>query len=134
MKDNYTSTSEQNYESPKVNHIHNLLKIYLIDYAITVVPIFPLCTPLPSTPIPSSNPRLCPWGMHISPLASSFPILFLMSLCLFCTDHLCVLMPAPVPLFSLLPLPADNPPNDLHMYDSVSVLVVCLVRFFRFTC
>ena len=27
------------------------------------------------------------------------------------------------------PLPADNPPNDLHTYDFVSVLVVCLVCF-----
>ena len=25
--------------------------------------------------------------------------------------------------------PADNPPNDLHTYDSVSVLLVCLVCF-----
>ena len=32
--------------------------------------------------------------------------------------------------FSPLPLPTDNPSNDLHTYDSVSVLVVCLVFCF----
>ena len=35
----------------------------------------------------------------------------------------------PFPPFSHFPLPADNPPNDLHIYDSISVLVVCLVCF-----
>ena len=33
------------------------LKIYFIDYAITVVPIFPLCPSPPSTPTPSGNPH-----------------------------------------------------------------------------
>ena len=26
-------------------------------------------------------------------------------------------------------LPTDNPPNDLHIYDSVPVLLVCLVCY-----
>ena len=39
---------------------------------------------IPSTPLLSS----CPWVAHISSLASSFPILFLTSRCLFCTNQL----------------------------------------------
>ena len=31
--------------------------------------------------------------------------------------------------FSSFPLPGDNLPNNLHIYDSVPVLVVCLVYF-----
>ena len=93
--------------------------IYFIDYAITV-PLFPLCPSLPSTPIPSRNLPI----MHISSLASPFPILFLTFPCLFCTYQLCFLFRVP---FS--PFPADNSPNDLHIYGSVSVLLVCLVCF-----
>ena len=55
------------------------LNIYFIDYAITVVPIFPLLPPstwYPSFPqqFPLSS---CPWAMHISSLASLLPLLFL---------------------------------------------------------
>ena len=92
---------------------------------------FPL-VPLHPVPILSSNlPRLssCSWVMHISFLASSFPILFCTSPCLFCTYHLCFLFPASFPLFSPFHFPADNRPNDLRIYDSVPVLLVCLVCF-----
>ena len=106
-------------------------KVYFIDYAITVVPFFfsPLYPPLPSTPIPTSIPPFtsCPWVIHISSLASPFPILFLTSPCLFSTYHLCSLV-----LYShilSLPLPTDNPPCDLHFCDFVPVLVVSLVWF-----
>ena len=71
----------------------------------------------------------CPWVIHINSLASPFPILFLTSLCLFCTYNLCFLFPVPFPLFSPFPFPADNPPCDLHFCESVPVLVVCLVHF-----
>ena len=82
-------------------------------------------------PFPPATPSLCscPWVMHVSSLASPFPILFLTSLCLFCIYHLYFLLPAPFPSFFPFPFPDDNPPNDLHAYDSVSVLVVCLVCF-----
>ena len=40
-----------------------------------------------------------------------------------------LLIPYTFPPFSLLPLPTDNPPGDLHFCDSVPVLVVCLVCF-----
>ena len=55
------------------------LKVYFIDYAITVVPFF---SPLsPSTLHPALTSILplssCPWVVHISSLASPFSILFL---------------------------------------------------------
>ena len=75
-------------------------KMCFIDYAITVVPNFLLISlcPTPSLP-PSSLPlSSCPWVVHKSSLAPSFPILFLTSPCLFCTYHLCFLF-----LVTLLP-------------------------------
>ena len=93
---------------------------------------FSLCTSPPSTLLPSSNLSplsLCPWVMRVSSLAFPFPILFLTSPCLFCSYPLCFLTPAPFSPLSSFPLPADNPPNDPHTYDSVPVLVVCLVCF-----
>ena len=64
-------------------------EVYFIDYAITVVPLFsPLYSPRPCTPAPTSIPplSLCLQVVHISSLASPFPILFLTSPCLFCTS------------------------------------------------
>ena len=115
-------------------------KVYFIDYVIIVVTFFsPLYSPPPFTTPPTSIPQpfsSCPWVVHISPLASTFPILFLTSPCLFSTYHLCFLFPVPLPPFAFLPLPTDNPPCDLHFCESVPVLVVCLVCFcfYRFGC
>ena len=95
----------------------SLFQVYFIDYAITVVPFFyPLYLPLPCTPLPpASHPHLssCPWVVHISSLASPFPILFLTSPCLFCTYHLCFLISVPFP-------PAPSPLITLHVI-SISV-------------
>ena len=82
-------------------------------------PLHPL-SPILSSHLPLSS---CPWVRHGSSLATPFPILFLTSPCLFCAYQLCFLFPVP------FPLPTDNPPNDLHIYDSLSVLLVCLVCF-----
>ena len=71
----------------------------------------------------------CLWIIHISSLASPFTVLFLASPCLFCAYHLCLFFPVPFYPFSLLPLPTDKPPCDLHFCGSVPVLVVCLVNF-----
>ena len=68
--------------------LKNFLKVYFIDFAITVVPFFsPLYSPPPWTTPPTSIVLLspCPWVVHISYLASPSPILFLTSPCLFCT-------------------------------------------------
>ena len=101
-------------------------KIYFIDYAITVVPFPPLYSPMPCISLPPAFPPFssCPWVIHISSLASIFPILFLTSPCLFSTYHLCYLFSVPFPPRSPSYLPTDNPPCDLHFCDSVPVLFV----------
>ena len=75
------------------------LKMYFIDYAITVVPFSPF---IPLCPVPLLPPAFlhfssCPWVIHVSSLASSFPTLFLPSPCLFSTYHLCYLFSVPSP-------------------------------------
>ena len=108
-----------------------------IDYAIIVVPFLPLhSTPsCPSPPFPFPLFSLCPWLIHISSLASTFPILFLPSPCLFSTYHLCYLFSVRFPPLSPSHSPVDNPPCDLHLCGSVPVLVVGLVCFcFCFRC
>ena len=60
------------------------------------VPCFP-AHPLPPIFLPFSS---CPWVIHISSLASTFPILFLPSPCLFSTYHLCYLFSVPFPPLS----------------------------------
>ena len=59
------------------------LKVYFIDYAITVVPIFfsHLSTSAVHPPPSLMSPALssCPWVIHIRSLASPFPILFFKS-------------------------------------------------------
>ena len=96
----------------------------------------PLYSPPPCTLPPSSIPPLssCPWIIHVSSLASPFPILCLTSPCLFCTYHLCFLFPVPLPPSLPLALPTDNPPCDLYFCESVPVLVICLVHFYFCLC
>ena len=93
---------------------------------------FPPLTPLhPAHPTPLTFPPYssCPWVILISSLASTFPIRFLPSPCLFSTYHLCYLFSVPFPPPSPSHSPVDNPPCDLHFCDCVPVLVVCLVCF-----
>ena len=83
-----------------------------------------LVSPFPLVILPLSS---CPWVMHTSSLASPLPLLFLTSPCLFCTYPVMLLN---VYIFSpTLLLLADSPQNDVHVYDSISTLVVCLVCF-----
>ena len=98
----------------------SFFKVYFIDYAITVVPfISPLCSPPPAPPSPQHSSPLSsrPWVVHISFLASPFPILFLTSPCLFCTYLLCFLIPAPF-LLSSYPL------ITLHMVSIPMILLL----------
>ena len=76
---------------------------------------FILPTPPPTSPPYSS----CPWVIHVSSLASTFPILFLPSPCLFSTYHLCYLFSVPFPPLSPSHSPMYNPPCDLHFCGSV---------------
>ena len=112
-------------------------QIYFIDYATTVAPFSPFSTLRPAHSLsPTFTPfSSCPWVIHISSLASTFPILFLPSPCLFSTYHLCYLFSVPFPPLFPSHSPADKPPRDLHLCDSVPVLVVCLFCFcFRYGC
>ena len=90
----------------------------------------PLYYPTPCTPLPPTVPPFssCPWVLHINSLASTFPILFNLPLLIFYLPFMllifCTFSPS-LPSHS----PTDNPPCDLHFYDSVPVLVVCLVFF-----
>ena len=65
----------------------------------------------------SRSPPLssCPWIMHISFLASPFPILFLTSSCLFCTYRFVLRNPCTFSPSSPFSLPNDKPPNDLDL-------------------
>ena len=105
---------------------------YILLIMLSQLSQFSLFAPLlPVPPFPPVIPLLVhAHGLWISSLASPFPILFLTSPCLFCTYQLCFLIPAPFPLFVPFSFPADNPPHDFHIYDSVPVLIVCLVCFF----
>ena len=102
--------------------LHNYLFILFyflnifIDYAITVVP-FILLHPAHSLP-PAFPPfSSCPWVIHINSLASTFPVLFLTSPCLFSTYHLCYLFSVPFPPLFPSHSPTDNLPCDLHFCD-----------------
>ena len=74
-----------------LSHPSSSIFLYFIDYAFTVLPFFPFVSlhpvPLfPSAILPLSS---CPWVVHVNSLASSFPILFLISPCLFCSYKVC---------------------------------------------
>ena len=110
----------------------NILLIMLLQLSHFSFHLLPYALHCPPHPPPQhSFPlSLCPWFIHIRPLAFPFPILFLTTPCLFCTYHLCFLFPVPFLPFSTLHFPADViHPCDLYFCDSVPVLVVCLLCF-----
>ena len=118
----------------KYIYVYRGIFYWLCYYSCPISPPFP---PLPGAPFLQQPPfSLCPWALHISSLVSPFTILLLTFPCPFCTYQLCFLIPAPFLLFFSSPLPADNPPSDLHIYDSVTVLFVrsvfCCCCFFFF--
>ena len=91
----------------------------ILQFSHFFLPFIPLHL---AHPLPPTFPHLssCPWVIHISSLASPFPILFLTSPCLFWSYHLCFLFPVPFPPFSSSPSPLIT----LHVI-SVSVILVC---------
>ena len=110
--------------------------IYFIDYTITVAPIFSLCPPPSSTihslwKCPLSS---CPWVMHISSLASPFPILFLTSP---------YFVPTNYASYSLYLFPNSPSPFSLITLQVISVSMILFLfwlfglfvfAFFRFSC
>ena len=111
--------------------------IYLLIMLLQLSHFRPFTQLHPVHPLPPTfhSYSSCPWVILISSLASTFPILFLPSPCLFSTYHLCYLFSVPFPPLSPAHSPADNPPCDLHFCGSVSVRVVWLVCFcFGFRC
>ena len=74
---------------PKNNLLFSFLNIFywLCFYSCPI--FFPLYSPPSYTPPPTIIAPFgsCPWVVHISSLASTFPILFLTSPCLFCIYH-----------------------------------------------
>ena len=112
---------------------HSFCKYFLLIMLLQLSQFFALCPPPPGSLLPSSNLPLlssCPCVMHvIFFFAYPLSILFLTSPCLFCSYPTMLLNPCTFSLLSPFPLPADNPPNDLHVYDSLPVVVVCLVSF-----
>ena len=108
--------------------LFSFLKIYFIDYSITLVTISPIAPLHLVPPIPLAiTPLVYVYGSCISSLATPFPLMFLTFLCLFSVPtNLYFLHPAPYPPSSSFPLSTNNPPNDLRMYDSVPVLLSLL--------
>ena len=91
----------------------------------------PIAPPSPSTPNSlrqSPHHCSCPWVIHISSLATTFPGLYFTSPWLFC-NYLSVFL-NPFTSSTILPHcpPIWHQQNALHIRDSVSVLV-CLVCF-----
>ena len=74
---------------------------FLFKYILLIMLLqlshFPLYSPPPCAPPSTRIPPFssCPWVIHISSLASTFPILFLTFPCLFSTYHLCYLFSVP---------------------------------------
>ena len=113
-----------------------ILKIYILLIMLLQLSHFPLFIPLhPAHPLlPTSHLfSSCPWAIRISSLASTFPILFLTSPCVFSMYYLSYLFSVPFPPLSPSHSPVDNSlrngAKDLHFCDSVPILVVCLVCF-----
>ena len=125
-----------------LQNFQGIAGFFLINLLIMLLQLshFPPFSPLHPAHVhpPILSPYIsCPWVIHISSVASTFPILFLPSPCVFSTYHLCYLFSVPFPPLSPSHSPINNPPCDLHFCGSVPVLVVCLVysRFcFRCGC
>ena len=97
------------------------LKIYFIDYVLQLSHFFlPVILLRPVPHLPPVFPHLssCQWVVHISTLASPFPILFLSFPRLFCTYHLCFLFPVPFSPSS------PHPPGPLITLHVISISVI----------
>ena len=76
-----------------------ILLIMLLQLSHFFLPFIPLY-PVPSIPASFLHLSSCPWVIHISSLATPFPILFLTFPCLVFAYHLCFLFPVLFPCHS----------------------------------
>ena len=109
-----------------------LLRLFHFPPFIPLHPAHP-SYPHPPTCIPPATPALssCPWVIHVSSLASTFPTLFLTAPLSILYLPFMLLILYTFPPISPHPLPADNPRYDLHFCDSVPVSN-CLLSLFLF--
>ena len=116
-----------------IDYFYSFLKLYSTAYAITVVPIFPLCAPPSSTPQSlrqSPHHCLCPWVIHISSSATAFPTLYFTSPWLFCYYLFVLLNPltsSPIPPHPSLP--SGNHQNALCMKMSSTGLLTWMICY-----
>ena len=110
-------------------------KIYFIHYTITAVLIFPFVSLSPAPPSLQQSP-LQFISMGHAYKFFHFPISYTILNTLLSILYLSIMLLSPCTIFPIhpFPLPGDNPPNDLHIYESVLVLIVCLISFFSFSC
>ena len=115
-------------------YVSYFLKLYFIDYVITVVPIF---SPLPHLYQAIHSLRQfphqysCPWVICVSCLATLFPIQYFTSPWYCVTTYLYFLIPSPLHLFS--PTPSHLATIKTLTISMILSVLVCLVCFFRFT-
>ena len=115
----------------------SFLKIYLL-IVLLQLSHFPPFTPLhpvhPLPPIFPTPPQFMSMGHTYK--FFGFYISYTILNTLLSILYLPIMLLSPCTIFPIhpFPLPGDNPPNDLHIYESVLVLIVCLISFFSFSC
>ena len=121
----------------KIGFIHSIVFIYFLNVSYSLCyyscPIYssPPCTPLPPA-LPPLSSR--PWVVHINPLASPFPILFLTSPYLLCMLPFMLLIPCtffPHSPHSLSPL-VTSMWSPFLWFCSCSHCLVCICFCFIF--
>ena len=112
-------------------YVNKFLKYILLIMLLQLFQFFPFALLYPAPPIPSSNPPTIVHvhGSCVGSLAAPFPILYFISPQLFCNCRFVLLFPSPLHALSHTPFSSGNHQDALHIHDSVSVLLVCLVWF-----
>ena len=124
------------YTFPILSLFFFLPNVFNYIVLITLLQLFWffLCAP-PSLSIPHSLGNCsrhhcwCPWVIHTNSLATPFPMLYLTSPWLFYNYLFVVFNPLTSHPSPHTPLLSSNHPNVLHIHDSISVLLLCLVCF-----
>ena len=113
--------SIQLFQAVSLFLVYMSFKNYFIDYAITIVPIFPSLLPSNTLHSLKQSPHHCsyPWVMHISSLATPFPTLYHPSPWLFCNYLLYFLIPSPLHLFPHTPLIGKSSKHSVSMILSL---------------